>query len=192
MKSIHHHIKKEVTNFRKPLEVRLKLAITHLATGEMYTSLRYHWQVGQTTIFEFVPKVCHTILDEFKKDYLSYPTTPEDWKGIEKFRTRSNVSHAHGALDRIDIAMKKPKKSWSKYYKYNGFFFLVLPALANTDNRFHSADVGSSGSSSDAQIFTRSELKKIEECGFCFPPPESLGEDGQICTTFCWMMTYSP
>ena len=36
---IHHHIKKSATNFRKPLEVGLKLAITlrHLATGETYT-----------------------------------------------------------------------------------------------------------------------------------------------------------
>ena len=38
-KCIHHHIKKSATNFRKPLEVGLKLAIIlrHLATGETYT-----------------------------------------------------------------------------------------------------------------------------------------------------------
>ena len=37
---IHHCIKKEVTYFRKPLQVGLKLAITlrHLATGETYKS----------------------------------------------------------------------------------------------------------------------------------------------------------
>ena len=44
---IHDYIKKSVTNFRKPLEIGLKLAITlrHLATGETYTSLQYHWLV---------------------------------------------------------------------------------------------------------------------------------------------------
>ena len=44
---IHHQIKKSVTNFRKPLEVTLKLAITlkHRATGETYTPLEYHWLV---------------------------------------------------------------------------------------------------------------------------------------------------
>ena len=39
---IHRYIKKSVTNFRKPLEVGPKLAITlgHLASGETYTSLQ--------------------------------------------------------------------------------------------------------------------------------------------------------
>ena len=55
---IHHRIKKSVTNFRKPLEVGLKLAIIlrHLATGQTYTSLQYHWLVGRTTICKFIPR----------------------------------------------------------------------------------------------------------------------------------------
>ena len=43
---MHNHcMKKEVINFRKPLEVGLKLAITlkYLATGETYMSLQCHW-----------------------------------------------------------------------------------------------------------------------------------------------------
>ena len=42
---IHHHIKKSVTNFKKPVEVGLKPAITlrHLATGKTDTSLQYGW-----------------------------------------------------------------------------------------------------------------------------------------------------
>ena len=41
------HLRKSITNFRQPLEVGLKLAVTlrHLSTGESYTSLQYHWKV---------------------------------------------------------------------------------------------------------------------------------------------------
>ena len=49
-------------------------------------------------------------------------------------------------------------------YNYKGFFSLVLLALVDTEDRFLSVDVGSSGSSSHAQIFNQSKLrKKIED-----------------------------
>ena len=68
---IHHRIKKEVTNFRKPLEVVLKLAMTlrYPATGETYKSLQCHWLDGQTTMRKFVPIVCQSILAEFQKEF---------------------------------------------------------------------------------------------------------------------------
>ena len=99
---IHNHLRKSATNFREPLEVRLKLAIIqrHLATGETYTSLQYHWLVGKSTICKFVPQVCRAILAEFQDKYLCCPDSPEEWKRVEeKFRTRWNVPHAVGAIE---------------------------------------------------------------------------------------------
>ena len=63
---IHHSIKKSVTNFRKPLEVGLKLTITliRLATGETYTSMQYHWFVGCITICKFDPQLWETYRHE--------------------------------------------------------------------------------------------------------------------------------
>ena len=153
---IHHHFKSSLTNFRKPLGIGLKLAITmrHLATGETYTSLQYNWLVGQTTICKFIPQVCRAILAEFQEEYLTYPTDPEDWKNVEeKFRTRWNVPHALGVLDEKHIAMKEPKKSGSEYYNCKGFFSLVLLTLVDANYRFLWVGIGSSGSPSDAQIF---------------------------------------
>ena len=76
---MHHRIKKSVTNFRKSLEVRLKLAITlrHLATGETYTSLQYHWLVGQIIICNFVSVVCQVILAEFQEGYMPYRSSSD-------------------------------------------------------------------------------------------------------------------
>ena len=61
--------RKSTTNFRKPLEVRLKLAVTlrHLSTGETYTSLQYQQRVGRMTICIFVSQVCKAILKEFQQ-----------------------------------------------------------------------------------------------------------------------------
>ena len=97
----------------------------------------------------------------------------------EKFRTRWNVPHDVGAIDRKHITMKKLKKSGSDYYNYKGFFSLVLLTLVDTDYSFLWDNVGSNESSSDAQIFNRSNMsKKIEDGSLALPPPEPLGEGG--------------
>ena len=52
---IFNRLNKSQTNFTKPVEVGLKLAVTlrRLSTGETYTSLQYHWRLGRTTIYNF-------------------------------------------------------------------------------------------------------------------------------------------
>ena len=128
-------------------------------------------------VVEVVPQVCKAILKEVQHEYLMCPSDPEDWKKIEeKFRNRWNVPHAVGALDGKHIAIKKPKKSGSEYFNYKGYFSLVLLALVNADYKFLWVNTGSSDSSSDAQIFNHSKLKRrIENGTLGLPPPEPLG-----------------
>ena len=86
---------------------------------------------------------------------------------------------AVGALDGKHIAIKKPKKSGSEYFNYKGYFSLVLLALVGADCKFLWVNAGASGSSSDAQIFNRSKLKRRTENGTLgLPPPELLGPGG--------------
>ena len=88
-------------------------------------------------------------------------------------------------LDGNHIAMKKPKISRSDWYNYKGFFSLGTLALVDTEYRFLWIDCGSSGSSSDAQIFNRGDLReKIEDGTLGLLAPEPLGEEGQTCTIF--------
>ena len=130
------------------------------------------------TICKFVPQVCKAILKEFQQEYLICPTDPEDeTKQEERFRNRWNVPHAAGALDGKHIVIKKPKKSGSEYFNYKGYFSLALLALVDAEYNFLSVwvNVGASGSSSDAQIFNHSKLKRIVNGTLGLPPPEPLG-----------------
>ena len=123
--------------------------------------------------------MCKAILENFQQEYLVCPTDPEEWRGIEKkFRNRWNVPHAVGALAGKHIAMK-PKKSGNEYFNYKGYISLVLLALVKVKYKFLWLNVGSSGSSSDAQIFNNSQLRrKIENGTLWLPPPEPLGPLG--------------
>ena len=84
--------------------------------------------------------------------------------------------HAVGALDGKYIAIKKPKMSGSEYFNYKGYFSLVPLALVDADCKFLWVNAWVSGSSSDAQIFNHSKLKRsIENGTLGLPPPKPLG-----------------
>ena len=76
---------RQATNYRAPISVGEKVAliIRYLATGESYTSLSCQFRVGRSTISKFLPEVCRAIQDEFTREYLRCPTTPDEWKELE-------------------------------------------------------------------------------------------------------------
>ena len=110
--------------------------------------------------------LCQAIVDEYAREVITCPTTPEGWRVIaEEFPRRWNFPHACGSLDWKHIACKCPKNSGSMYYNTWGFYSIVLMGLVDTDYRFLWVDVGADGSPSDAQIFNHSELKEALEDG---------------------------
>ena len=112
---------RQATNYRAPISVGEKLALTikYQATGESYTSLSCQFMVGRSTISKFLPEVCRAIQDEFSREHLRSPTTPDEWKELEReFRIRWNVPHAVGALDGKHVALKKPKNTGVLYHNY--------------------------------------------------------------------------
>ena len=133
------HLARQTTNYGAPISVGEKLALTirYLATGESYTSLACQFRVGRSTISKFLPEVCKAILDEFTREYLRCPTTPDEWKELEiKFRIRWKIPHALGALDRKHVALMKSKNPGALYHNYKGFFSIVMLALVDGQYKF--------------------------------------------------------
>ena len=112
--------------------MKIAIALRFLATGESYTSLHYQFRTDKATISKFILPVCRAIKQEFLQEYLTCPTTPEEWQQLEtEFRLRWNVPHAIGALDGKHVTIRKPPKSGSLYHNYKGFFSIVLLALVD-------------------------------------------------------------
>ena len=174
---------RQATNYRAPISVGEKLGLTirYLATGESYTSLSCQFRVGRSTISKFLPEVCRAIQDEFTREYLRCPTTPDQWKELEReFRIRWNVPLALGALDGKHVALKKPKNSGALYHNYKGFFSIVMLALVDGQCKFRWVDVGTAGSCSDAKIFNACQLKRrIEDGRIGFPDPAPITQGGR-------------
>ena len=168
------HLARQATNYRAPISVGEKLALTirYLATGESYTSLSSQFRVGRSTISRFLPEVCRAIQDEFTREYLRCPTTPDEWKELEReFRRRLAGKH---------VALKKPKNTGALYHNYKGFFSIVMLALVDGQYKFRWVDAGTAGSCSDAQIFNASQLKRRIEVGrIGFPDPAPITQGGR-------------
>ena len=170
---------RQATNYRAPISVGEKLALTirYLATGESYSSLSCQFRVGRSTISRFLPQVCRAIQDEFTREYLRCPTTPDEWKEL---LLRWNVPHALGALDGKHVALKKPKNSGAQYHNYKGFFSIVMLALVDRQHKIRCVDVGTAVSCSDAQIFNTCHLKrKIDDGSIGFPDPAPITVGGR-------------
>ena len=74
--------------------------------------LSCQFRFGRTSISKFLPEVCRAMQDEFTREYLRCPTTPDEWKELEmEFRIRWNIPHALGALDGNHVALKKPTRT---------------------------------------------------------------------------------
>ena len=176
-------IAKRHTSCRAPLEPGLKLALTlrHLASGSSYMSMRYGWRVPHNTQSVIVREVCQAIIDEYLPEVMNCPTIPQEWLRVsEKFLQKWNFPHTCGALDGKHIACKCPFKSGSQYYNYKHFYSIVLFALVDADYKFIFADLGGTGSASDAQIYNDSELKELAESGSLgLPFPDPLPHDYQ-------------
>ena len=170
------------TNYRALPSVGMKLAriLNHLGTGESYTCLSYQFMVSRSTISKFVPKVCKAIQEEFMAEYLSCPTTPEEWKVLEaELRSRWNVSNAIGVLEGKQIVIKKLHNSGNIYYNSKSIFSIVMFALVDAEYKFRWVDVGTCGSCSDAQIFNSSVLKrKVEDGSIVLLDPAPIPHGG--------------
>uniref|UniRef100_A0A0P4W889 DDE Tnp4 domain-containing protein n=1 Tax=Scylla olivacea TaxID=85551 RepID=A0A0P4W889_SCYOL len=170
-------ITKQHTFCSEPLPPGLKLVLTlcHLASGNKYVSMKFAWRIPPCR------EVCQAIIDEYANEVMVCPSTSEGWRAIaDKFLQRWNFPHTCGSLDGKHVAIRRPLNSGTMYFNYKGFYFIILMALVDADNKFIWEDVCGAGPASNAQIYNTSELKECVEDGTLgFPDPVPLSNNNQ-------------
>ena len=171
-------IQKQSTNWREPINVGLRLAITlrFLATGDSYRTLAYAFLVAPNTISSIVPETCRAIVAVLGDEVLKMPNTPEGWREVAKgFEDRWNLPHCIGAIDGKHIRIRNPAHAGSLYFNYKKFFSIVLLAVVDSDYKFRFVDVGACGSESDAGIYAQSHLAQmLQNNAANLPPAEPI------------------
>lgn len=88
---------------------------------------------------------------------LQLPTSPEEWKEIEK-GFAPKFPRAIGCIDGKHIVIECPIDSGSEYINYKKTFSIVLLALVDSNYNFIFADIGCQGRISDGGVFRNSLL----------------------------------
>ena len=72
LKLIETDIQKQNTHLRDAIPAKIKLAATlrFLATGSNCTDLQHLFRVQKSTLSQFIPKVCETLYEKLKDDFL--------------------------------------------------------------------------------------------------------------------------
>ncbi|KAM6992687.1 uncharacterized protein LKV04_008658 [Tautogolabrus adspersus] len=171
-------IRRQNTNYRDCISVRDRLMITlhFLATGESFRSLSHQFQVGLSTIRQFVPETCAAIYKVLKDKYLKCPDTVEEWQQVaDGFRAQWNFPNCLGALDGKHVNIRPPPGTGSTLYNYKHTFPIVLMALVDSSYRFLYVDVGCNGRISDGRVFGGCSLQgALENRMSNIPPPAPL------------------
>lgn len=142
------HLRKQYTNWRKPISAEVRLAVTlrFLAMGDGFRSLSQQFRIGLSTTREIVLETCQKIYNVLQEEYLSTPTNVQEWLAIsQKFNTRWHMPHVLGCLDGKHVRIARPRRSGSQYYNYKGYFSIVLMAICNAEYEYLYVDVGAGG-----------------------------------------------
>jgi len=132
--------------------------------------------VTPNTIVSVVPEVCAAIYDHYHETAFKCPTTEEEWKeGTQGFSEKLNFHHCCGCIDGKHVRMQASPHSGSLFYKYKGFYSVIMLALVDANYKFMYVDVGAYGADSDAEIFRECGLyHTLEHDEAGLPPSEPL------------------
>lgn len=117
-----------------PPQQRLAVTLRYLASGCTFTELQYNFRISVSLLTNLIPETCQAIYDVLKEEYLSTPSTPEQWKAISTELYESwQFPNGLGALDGKHVVMQKPWSSGSYYHNYKGTESIVLMAMCDAN-----------------------------------------------------------
>ncbi len=159
---------KQDTTMRRAISstTRLQVCLRFLASGANYQTLEDIFRIPHNTISTIITETTHAIWDRLSAQYLSCPSTEEEWEDVAKgFWDAWQYPYCIGAVDGKHVQVRSFPHSGSMFRNYKGTFSLVLFAICDSQYKFLYCNVGCAGSANDAAIWLNSAFKKKLEEG---------------------------
>ncbi|XP_031789426.1 protein ALP1-like isoform X1 [Nasonia vitripennis] len=166
-------------------EMRLAAVLNFLAHGNSIQKSAWMFLIGRSTMYRLVTEVCTAICNVLEEKYVSFPSQ-DDLSVIANMYWRIwHMPNCFGAIDGKHIRVKAPPNSGSYFFNYKKHFSIVLMGLSDAFCRFIWVNIGDFGSSNDAGIFQRSDLRQaLDNEEIDIPAPTYLPRTDVLCPYF--------
>lgn len=123
--------------------------------------MEHSFRVGRTTISKIVNETCSILWNQLQPLEMS-PPTQDEWIEISKnFFQKTQFPNCLGAIDGKHIRIIRPEHCGSQFYNYKQYNSIVLMAVADSNYRFISIDVGAYGKEGDSSVFRNSVFGQL-------------------------------
>ena len=159
------------TNMRLavPVQVKVAVAISRLATGNSMQSIADLYKIGistsQVAVSEFIVAMKSILL----KKYIRWPSANIMDKFAQEFQNLHNIPYVVGVVDGSHIPIIAPRLHAANYYNQKGFHSILLQGVVYWKCLFWDYDIGWAGSMHDANLWARTHIGNFCEQGRLAP-----------------------
>ena len=164
-------MRRQDTNMRLaiPVEVKVAVAISRLATGNSMQSIADLYRIGLSTSQLAVSQFTNAVRTLLLKKYIRWPSTTTMDKFAREFESIHQIPYVVGAVDGSHIPIVAPRLHAADYYNRKGFHSILLQGVVSSKCLFWDFDIGWAGSMHDANLWGRTAIGQFCEAGKLAP-----------------------
>ena len=165
------HIKRQVTKFREPVSVQVRVAVTvwRLATNTEYRTIAALFGLGRSTVCEIVLETCEMIAHHLLPRYIAVPQDERLQDIVDGFDCRWGFPQAFGAIDGTHIPILRPQESSADYFNRKGYHSILMQAVVDYRGQFLDVNIGWPGKVHDARVLINSSFYRKASTGTLVP-----------------------
>ncbi|KAJ8672373.1 hypothetical protein QAD02_003632 [Eretmocerus hayati] len=160
---LHNLVRHRLTKYspRGSLSAELKLAATlnYMVHDTSVKEVAWHYLIGRTTLYEFIPDVCRAISETLRPRYMRFPSNNQEWDAIAQgFWDKYQIPNCVGALDGKHFRIRQPAHSGASFWNWKRFYSVNVMAVCDSDGYFMWVSAGALGSLNDSTVFRNTNL----------------------------------
>ena len=152
-----------------PVQVKVAVSISRLATGNSMQSIADLYKIGLSTSQDAFSQFTVAMKQVLLRKFIRWPSAVVMDKFAQEFQNLHGIPYVVGAVDGSHIPIIGPRLHAADYYNRKGFHSILLQGVVSSRCLFWDFDIGWAGSMHDANLWSRTHIGRFCEAGRLSP-----------------------